>query len=221
MTGRRIERSLETLFGPLAVVSVQRGTPWDLDGGFAQESVSVERAVPTRRAEFSLGRHLARVSLSALGAKPGPIPADHDRVPVWPTGYLGSITHCRGLTAAAVARSADLRAIGLDAEPASPLPSEIRELILFGEERAADPVEGTTVFSAKESIFKTIFPLVRAWIEFNEIIVRLDVRRGTFTASYSGGHERIRTLVGSLTGRAVRTHGFVVTGCHIPSGGDE
>ncbi|MFD3676463.1 hypothetical protein [Streptomyces sp. NPDC058613] len=43
--------------------------------------------------------------------------AEGRRNPVWPSGIVGSMTHCTGYRAAAVARTGHLVALGVDAEP--------------------------------------------------------------------------------------------------------
>ncbi|HEY3692789.1 MAG TPA: hypothetical protein VGL46_21300 [Pseudonocardiaceae bacterium] len=44
------------------------------------------------------------------------------RKPVWPPGVVGSLTHCTGYRAAAVAHRRGVLTVGIDAEPHEPLP---------------------------------------------------------------------------------------------------
>jgi len=98
---------------------------------FPEELQAMARATPARRYEFALGRRCAREALALLGGPRVAIPVGRFRDPVWPFGYVGSITHCRGFCAAAAARtppgnsSCGIRGIGLDSEPAMPLPEEL------------------------------------------------------------------------------------------------
>ncbi len=71
-----------------------------------------------------------------IGVAGLPIRPDSDRVPQWPAGVVGSMTHCEGYRAAAVARSDELTGIGIDAEPHRPLPVDALELVLRDDERA-------------------------------------------------------------------------------------
>ena len=100
------------------------------------EQEIVANAVEVRRREFATARHCARAALKELGVPPVPIGRRQDRSPIWPPGIAGSITHCEGYRAAAVARSAEWEGIGIDAEPDGPLPEETCRLILRVEERA-------------------------------------------------------------------------------------
>ena len=60
---------------------------------FPVEETSVAHAVPKRRTEFRTGRAYARAALAALGCAPAPIPVGESRQPLWPNGFLGSISH--------------------------------------------------------------------------------------------------------------------------------
>ncbi|MFF4689931.1 hypothetical protein [Streptomyces sp. NPDC001307] len=44
------------------------------------------------------------------------------RAPRWPEGIVGSMTHCAGYHAAAVARGRSVAALGVDGEPHGPSP---------------------------------------------------------------------------------------------------
>jgi 4'-phosphopantetheinyl transferase EntD len=96
---------------------------------YAVERRAVHDAVPARRREFRTGRACARRCLERLGRPPGPIGCGPRGEPLWPTGVVGSITHCAGLRACAVAPAAAVRALGIDAEPNAPLPDGVAEVI--------------------------------------------------------------------------------------------
>ena len=73
-----------------------------------------------RQSEFYSGRLYAKEALALFDVHGAYLAVAADRRPVWPAGYIGSITHTRrgsnGLCAAAVARADKWRAIGIDAE---------------------------------------------------------------------------------------------------------
>jgi 4'-phosphopantetheinyl transferase EntD len=93
---------------------------------------------------------------------------------------VGSITHCAGYRAAAVARADRVRAIGIDAEPDKPLPDGVLDRISLPGERAmlydlalgglaaAGPRWDLLLFSAKESVYKAWFPLTGRWLGFED-----------------------------------------------------
>jgi 4'-phosphopantetheinyl transferase EntD len=157
---------------------------------FASEADAVGGAVEERRREFGTVRWCARKALVQIGIPAMPILPDGDGAPRWPAGVVGSITHCAGYRAAAVARAGELRGIGIDAEPHAPFPEDVLDLIARVEERAqlraladADPSLhwGRILFCAKEAVYKAWFPLTRRWLDFTDVStsVRLD---GTFSA---------------------------------------
>ena len=160
-------------------------------GLFPEEREHIAQSVAKRRAEFAAVRRCARRALQELGYPPVPILPGEQREPQWPEGVVGSMTHCAGFCAAAVARSGEVSALGIDAEVHAPLPEGVLDLIALDSEREriAALTEGVpkavhwdrVLFSAKESVYKAWFPLTRRWLGFEEadIELRLD---GTFEA---------------------------------------
>ncbi|MCX4791445.1 4'-phosphopantetheinyl transferase superfamily protein [Streptomyces sp. NBC_01221] len=155
-----------------------------------QETVHVASALPQRRAEFITGRHCAREALRVLGVEPVPIPKGERGAPVWPTGVTGSITHCAGYRAAAVAFRGDVPALGVDAEPNEPLPDGVLRTIGLPSEHAmlsALPAHrgiawDRLLFSAKESVYKAWFPLTGEWLDFLEAELTIDAEALGFSA---------------------------------------
>ncbi|WP_170226353.1 4'-phosphopantetheinyl transferase family protein [Rudaeicoccus suwonensis] len=140
------------------------------------ESVVTTSAQAARRAEFATGRWCARRALGDLdpAAAHQAVPVGDDRAPVWPPDVVGSITHCTGLRSAVVARRRDVVAVGVDAEPARPLPLDAVEVILRTNERQyAESALSTVVFTVKEALFKAWWPLTRTWLDFQQARVTL------------------------------------------------
>jgi 4'-phosphopantetheinyl transferase EntD len=157
---------------------------------FAVERTSLGRAVPKRRREFATGRACARRALGQLGAPVVGIAAGARGEPRWPSGVVGSITHCDGLRAAAVAWSSAVAGVGIDAEPDAPLPDGVLDEVAHGGELelvAGGPAAGVDVgrllFSAKEAIYKAWYPLTERWLGFEDVELSLDLAAGTFCAA--------------------------------------
>jgi 4'-phosphopantetheinyl transferase EntD len=157
---------------------------------FPSEAALMANACAERRREFGTVRHCARQALHQIGVPAVPILPDADGVPRWPTGIVGSMTHCRGYRAAVVVSSRLLHGVGIDAEPDSPLPLELFDLVLRNEERAELratagelPVRNRDrlLFCAKEAVFKAWFPITRSWLDFLDVSVTLRAD-GTFRA---------------------------------------
>jgi 4'-phosphopantetheinyl transferase EntD len=157
---------------------------------YPEEEPFVARAVERRRTEFTTGRHCARVALTRLGLEPSAITKGQRGAPLWPDGVVGSITHCAGYRAAAVARTADRVTIGIDAEPNEPLPAGVLDTIALPRERArllaaaSDPgvCWDRLLFSAKESVYKAWFPLTGTWLGFEEADIIFEPATATFAA---------------------------------------
>ncbi|TDT97675.1 4'-phosphopantetheinyl transferase EntD [Streptomyces sp. 846.5] len=217
---------IEALLPPAVQVSSVFG---DLPGPplFPQEAALIADSVESRRNEFATGRRLARQSLSRLGIADVPLLSGARGEPLWPDGVLGAITHCDGYRAAAVVRRSDLFSVGMDAERARPLPEGVFEAVSLPEERAAVaklrhvapevPWE-VLLFSAKESVYKTWFPLTGKFLEFEKARVLFDPERRTFTARLlvPGPHWGDSTLDG-FNGRWAVREGFALTAIAVPT----
>jgi len=172
---------------------------WDAEL-LPEEEPMVARAVPRRRREAAAGRACARRGLVRLGLEAVALPPDPDRVPRWPAGVVGSITHTRGLCAAAVARQRDLRAIGIDAERAiAASRGDVMRLVTTPAEAAwlaglPEPeraLGSALVFSAKEALYKCQFPLTRELLAFGDVELALEpgllARTGALRAEFRAG----------------------------------
>jgi enterobactin synthetase component D len=151
-------------------------------------------ALPRRRTQFRSGRYCAMKAIEALDglcAEPQ-IGRSVNGAPVWPKGIVGSITHTDDFAAAAVALTSDARAVGIDTERIMS-DSQARNvgcIVAWPAEVAHARTAGlsrleavTLVFSAKESIFKCLHPIVACYFDFHDVrIVEVDGPRRTFTA---------------------------------------
>lgn len=173
---------------PGVVLVVHRGD--DAPALAPAEAALVADAAPVRRAEFARGRAAAHAALRALGHDRPVLARAPSRAPVWPPEVVGSITHCAGLAAAAVAAAATHRALGVDAEPNQPLPVEVAPTVLVDAERAwlaAAPPAAVAwdrlLFSIKESVYKAWHPRTARWLDFTDVTVALAPATATFVAT--------------------------------------
>lgn len=183
------------------------------------EQDAVARAIPRRQAEFAAGRTLARLALADLGVEAGAIGMGPRREPVWPDGVVGSITHCAGFAAAAVASTSDIASLGIDAEPAGRRLSEgVIVRVCHDSERrqveALGEVGPLVVFSAKEAVYKAWYPVAARWLGFEHVDVDVDVDGGAFAV-----RPRVDDPVGLAhgVGRWAVRDGFVMTALVIPA----
>lgn len=103
---------------------------------YPEETEHVRSAVPTRRREFATVRRCAREALASLGVPPVPLLPGRCGAPRWPGGVVGSMTHCDGYRAAAVAPVGTVAGLGIDAEPHAPLPRDVYETVSLDVERS-------------------------------------------------------------------------------------
>jgi enterobactin synthetase component D len=136
-----------------------------------------ERAVDKRRAEFLAGRFAAIEALRGLGVTDPP-GRNQDGSPRWPAEIVGSITHGAERALCCVAHRRELRGLGLDAERLmnEDVKLELRRRICTQGELALGaellPHLGehelvSLAFSAKESLYKCLYPTVGRFMDFH------------------------------------------------------
>ncbi|GAA3487794.1 MULTISPECIES: 4'-phosphopantetheinyl transferase family protein [Streptomyces] len=192
------------------------------------EALVVRQATGARRREFATGRWCARQALIGLHVPEGPLLPGRHHAPCWPSGVVGSITHCAGYRAAAVARSSEVRMLGVDAEPHAPLPEGVLESIALPEEQAMVDELGVVapdvhwdrlLFSLKETVYKAWYPATSRRLEFEDARISIDAPASTYSA---------RVLVPSplrqsgrpldrLDGRWLVSDGLLVAALAVPA----
>ncbi len=148
---------------------------------FPSERAVVRHLSEERRREFATVRGCARTALARLGIPPEPLVPDVSGAPRWPRGAVGSLTHCPGYRAAVVAPAREYAALGIDAEPAEPLPAVVAARLLpDAERRSADELRAVLglpadrlAFCAKEASYKAFSPWCGRRYGIRDFAVRL------------------------------------------------
>ncbi|RVQ56040.1 4'-phosphopantetheinyl transferase superfamily protein [Sinorhizobium meliloti] len=151
------------------------------------------RTVRKRQIEFLAGRYCAREALRCCVPEHAdtPIGVGPNREPLWPSGIVGAITHTADFASVAVARISDARALGLDCErimdeatarevqDSLARPAELQALLRVTGWSVRELL--TMVFSAKESLFKALYPQVCRYFDFLDVsLEEVDSVRGIF-----------------------------------------
>jgi 4'-phosphopantetheinyl transferase EntD len=211
---------------PESVITVEARDDSPTTVLFPAEEAAVARAVEKRRREFTTGRACAHAALEQLGLPASPILSGERGAPQWPAGVAGSITHCDGYRACAVARTSQIATVGIDAEVNAVLPEGVEAEIARPEElpwlrelkREAPAVHwDRLLFSAKESVYKAWFPLTELWLDFEQASVTVDPSAGTFSARLlvSGPSLGGRRVTG-FSGRWLVRDGLILTAIALP-----
>jgi 4'-phosphopantetheinyl transferase EntD len=193
---------------------------------FPQERAALGQAVEKRRREFITARACARQALAQLGVAPAPIATGERGQPLWPAGLVGSITHCAGYRACALARAGELAGVGIDAEPNASLPEGVLGQIARVEEcprltelaRTEPAVHwDRLLFSAKEAVYKVWFPIARCWLGFEDATLTFDPVGRTFQARLlKPWPDGVTRFPPALEGRWLAREGLVLTAIALP-----
>jgi len=131
---------------------------------------------PRARDASGAGRRIAHELLERLGHAGQPILRGRMGEPVWPAGIVGSIAHDDTMAIAVAARADAVRSVGVDIEPALPLPADLRSVVVIPEDHLGDfepGIGGRVLFAVKEAAYKASFPLDGQILEFEDIAVDL------------------------------------------------
>ncbi|MFC5743279.1 4'-phosphopantetheinyl transferase family protein [Dyella tabacisoli] len=142
---------------------------------YPQLPSTLSRAVNKRRREYQTGRLCACAALRNAGYPHDAYPdMGEDRLPLWPNGWLGSISHSGDYAMAAAAPQSTCIALGIDIQQRVALKALMGTQSLVaqpGELAQLESFDAVTrlllVFSAKESLYKALYPQVRRILDFD------------------------------------------------------
>ena len=204
---RDILTALEGHVGPGIAVDGVLGSDTSL--ALEAERATTTAMVEKRALEFLTGRTCARRAMRAFEVTDAPLLPGSNRAPIWPSHIVGSISHTTGACIAAVGKSADFFAIGVDIERADAVSAKLEKFVATaGEsERLAAIVDWRTiVFSTKESVFKALNPPTGIWLEFKDVDL-VHVTQDTFEARVTPrDHDPF-----TVNGRYARFDNYVVS----------
>ena len=122
-----------------------------------------------RQNSFLAGRYASKKSLESLGFKEDFEIIRHDSGrPIFPQGFIGSISHSDDLAISVVTNSPEILSIGVDIQLFRSTKEGLRERILTNKETDLDVL---AVFSAKEAVYKATSPLVSETIGFKDVVL--------------------------------------------------
>lgn len=141
---------------------------------------SLSKACLKRKCEFLAGRYCAQRSLSLAGLKAvKSIAIGAFREPLWPLGTIGSISHCDFTAVAVCGLQSKCHGIGIDIE--NLISDEVAQqvcaqIVIESEKLFASSVGSfshflTLTFSAKESLYKALFPSAKQILGFDSVKV--------------------------------------------------
>ncbi len=222
---------------PTSVSQYSVTIPKDVDPAQGVPGLSLpaalEGAVPKRKIQFLAGRFCAREAIGRLGtlSNAAALPRDADGCPVWPQGLVGSISHTDAFATAAVAPAGIARGLGVDVEPtmSGEAADEVARVVAPEEERrrvaeaaGLNRLESLTlIFSAKESLFKALYPPTRRHFDHLDCaVVRLDSRKRRFAIRLAAPFEA-EFGAAEFVGRYELIDGVVWTGVLVPQRPEE
>ncbi len=126
---------------------------------------------PGRHNAFILGRMAAKQALRELGVEPEILRAE-DGSPVWPKGAKGSLSNKTDIGVAIASTAPGIQSMGIDLERNLPNLNILKKITVPSEQMWVEESDSanrlTAIFTAKEAIFKTIYPLKKQFFGFKD-----------------------------------------------------
>ncbi|APG48199.1 4'-phosphopantetheinyl transferase family protein [Phaeobacter porticola] len=223
----RYRALIRPLFAETVAVEVcdPQGTP---PAPFMEEAACLSpNAVEKRRREFAAGRAAAHHAMETLGLSACAIPVGPKRAPVWPTGVVGSISHCHSIAVAVVAHPQDMHGLGVDVEEDVPLSENLIPQICRPAERdwlsrQDNPGQlAKVIFSAKEAAYKCQYRLSECFFGFDGMELDMELAQtpertsGRFSARFTA--DQLPFCRGdTIEGCFVIGEGLIATAAQLP-----
>jgi len=131
-------------------------------------------AVVKRRAEYLSGRYAAQILLKNEGCTIT-VDTGPDHAPIWPAGWCGSISHTSGNSVAVITPQSTMLTPGVDIEESCPdvmcdtahVFTTVDEMLYLSNCNIAYESALLITFSAKESLYKALYPKVHKFFGFD------------------------------------------------------
>jgi len=193
---------------------VVSGAPIELLG--EELSTISEGVALKRRYDLRRGRMAARQAITQLlGPGNYPILRGERGQPIFPASLRGSISHCAGIAIAVVGYADRYRAVGVDIELLAARKLDVGVTIATANERrwlAENPDFPIAIlFSAKESIYKAIAPIIGRYIGFQEVELRWNEGNQSFDVETLSNFGEATDLMRTLRVRASMSASMVLT----------
>lgn len=192
---------------------IQRVEDWSAGLTAAERNCILGEPVK-RINEYSTGRVLMRTLLAKFGVTGLSILPGRNGAPLFPEGIAGSVSHSDEYCFVTVTNCAAV-SVGIDVQRIVPVTVDFSEMILTDSERIAvgdedymeRNVRTNMVFSAKESVFKSLSPKMQAITDFRD--VEISFRDRHFVS-------RIPRYGLSLNGVCILRDGYIFSGISRP-----
>lgn len=173
---------------------------------------------PKRKQDYLAGRYCAKKALEKLSVEVNDIPMHDSRAPIWPSGVVGSITHTKSIAIASVSNK--LKGIGIDAETIMDKKryQNLKKMIVSPSEETIInsnlTIFPTLIFSAKESLYKAIYPQCEKYFGFLDASIK-SITESDFTILLHSNDSMVSSFNGEYTGKYKLFESYLVTSIAI------
>lgn len=151
----------------------------------------LQRAAAKRQAEYLASRWLIATLLAQHGVPHWQLFNRDDRSPIWPSGVAGSLSHHKNKVFVVLDTAPTLVGNDIELTIAEHNAAELAAMVMDSNEAAILTAAGlplniatTLLFSAKETAYKAVYPVVQKIFDFSEVKL-LSLTNATVTVRLS------------------------------------
>jgi 4'-phosphopantetheinyl transferase EntD len=174
-----LQHAIDALSSPGILIGHRLISPGDELALLDEERRSIPSNVASVRRASGAARIVGRRLLAQLGYAEFAVPKGLSGAPIWPGGVIGSFAHDDRVAVATAGLCRDVGALGIDVEPPELLPLDMLALVATPQEQlriSDDPYQGRLLFAAKEAVYKAVYPLDHAFLDYQDI--QVDIANG-------------------------------------------
>jgi len=179
-----------------------------------------------RQKEFLLGRYSSKINFNHnFHYELRDLNIGEHREPVWPNGFIGSLSHSRTYVVSALAKNDSIEYLGIDIEYIGRVGTGVAQKILIDKDVTnADGLTTdqvlTLIFSAKEAFYKALFPKYGRFFGFESAYIsNISFSNKSFNLSLSVDLDEYFTMerFNNIEGKFIIYDSHIITLIEIPS----
>ncbi len=180
----------------------------------------IKNSVLKRQQDFATGRWCVKQLFKELNINSTAILSGTAGEPIWPKQICGSISHTTEAYCAAIAYKKSFISIGIDIEQRNRIISDdaIQHFMNPNEMKNNTNQEyAKIIFSAKESVFKLLYPIIRKKFYFQDVSIIPNLNKKTFDFILNKNLSKAFKTGYIGTGNIFFNNKWIFTICSLPN----
>lgn len=166
-----------------------------------------------RLEQFRAGRFCAVKACEKIGINLTSLAIKDNRAPLWPEKIVGSISHTKDMAICIVSKEAISVGVDIENIMTNERWNKIKSKIVSDDEETIanqNSINPTIIFSAKESLYKLINPLVNVYFDFLEAQIK-NISNDSFALELKSKKQELEIKNGIYQGHFIKFENKIIT----------